>query len=302
MLCKMASLGRSEWPRLFTDAYDEKNFLLFFRVAVSSVALIELASLIPDLRLFFGLSNTIIPQELMYLQTGDFKYLNRFYGFLRETGLLGHFYSVVPYVYALSLLFLLFGLFARYAAIAALALQLLVYQSFSHFNYGYDNFMVMSLFYCAVFPVGKHHSVDGRIFSLSGATTFNYQRVLQIHLAVAYFFSGIAKGLDTGWWNGNSVWRALASLDGAYYLMPAVLLVPVGIGTVLIEILFPFLVYFRKTRKYAVAGMVLLHAGIALLMDLYAFSAIMIVWNIAAFGIPFGKKKEAAHAVQLQPV
>jgi len=290
MSCKKPCLERSKWLGLFASVYDEKNFLFFFRTAVCLVALIELGSLATDLRLFFAPSGTIIPQELMYLQTGDFKYLNRFYSFLLQTGLVDLFYSSAPYLYALSLLFLLFGLFTRYAAVVALMLQLLMYQSFSHFNYGYDNFMTMSLFYCIVFPVGKHHSVDRRLFPRRLETAFNYQRVVQIHLATAYFFSGIAKGLDPGWWNGDSVCRALASLDNAYYLTPAVLLVLVGIGAVLLEFLYPFLVYFRKTRKYAVAGIVLMHAGIAVMMDLYAFSAIMIVWNVAAFGDAFRKE------------
>src|SRR5437762_14164315 len=35
------------------------------------------------------------------------------------------------------------------------------------------------------------------------------QRVLQLHLCVIYFFSGLTKLLGSGWWNGESLWRAL---------------------------------------------------------------------------------------------
>ncbi len=114
--------------------------------------------------------------------------------------------------------------------------------------------------------------------------SLNYRRIIQIHLAIAYFFSGIAKGLDIGWWNGNSVWKAIASVDNSYYSFYPLILTIVGIGTVLLEFSYPFLVYNKKTRKYVIAGVILMHASIAVMMQLYAFSALMIVWNVAAYG------------------
>jgi hypothetical protein len=41
---------------------------------------------------------------------------------------------------------------------------------------------------------------------------------------------------------------------------------------------------FKKTRKFALPAIILMHSSIAIFMGLYAFSAIMIVWNLAAFG------------------
>lgn len=296
MLSRKAYLEQNKWTDLFNSLYDEKNFLFFFRVSISLIALIEIGSLAVDFHYFFGTSGTIIPQELMYLQTSDFKYLHSLYQFLRAEGLTEYFYSGAVYIYVISLIFLLFGLFTRYTAIVVLIFQLIIYRSFSHFNYGYDNFLTMSLFYCVVFPVGKYYSIDSKLFSRATEIRFNYQRVIQIHLMIAYFFSGIAKALDSGWWNGNSVWRALASLDNSYYSIPSILLIIVGIGTVLLEFLYPFLMYFRISRKYALLGILLMHTCIAVMMGLYAFSAIMIVWNIAAFGDVF--KKEDEHEVQ----
>ncbi|MEO1033806.1 MAG: hypothetical protein AAFX55_20655 [Bacteroidota bacterium] len=269
---------------IFVRDGGEISFLVFFRMGIALIALIELASLYMDLPSFFSLSETLIPQELMYLQFGDFMYLHSFYEFLETHGLTGIFYKLSVPTYIIALVCLFLGLFTRYVAGIALILQLIIFRSFGPFNYGYDFFLTMSLFYCLVFPVGHYFSLDAKIFKRSKDVSFNYRRVLQIHLAIAYFFSGIAKGLDVGWWNGNSVWKAITSVDNSFYSFYPVLLTIVGIGTVLLEFSYPFLVYKKGTRKYVITAIILMHASIAMMMGLYAFSAMMIVWNVAAFG------------------
>jgi cytochrome c biogenesis protein CcdA len=90
--------------------------------------------------------------------------------------------------------------------------------------------------------------------------------------------------LDIGWWNGSSVWSAIATVDNKYYSIPSAILMIVGISTVLIEFLYPFLIIFSATRKYALIAIIIMHTGIAIVMGLHTFSAIMIMWNLAAFG------------------
>jgi hypothetical protein len=251
---------------------------------VSLIAIIEIASLAADFPYLFSAANTIIPQELMYIQTGYFKYIYPLYQYFKSNHLSWYFYQGAVCCYIISLIFLLTGTLTRYAACTALVFQLLIFKSYSPFNYGYDNFLTMSFFYCVVFPVGKYYAVDYKLFKRSQVITFNYQRVLQIHLATAYFFSGIAKALDIEWWNGNALRSAIASVDNVYYAIPPVILMIAGIGTIVLELFYPFFVLFKTTRKYTIAGVILMHISIAIVMDLYAFSAIMIVWNIVAFG------------------
>ncbi|UGU16864.1 hypothetical protein LS482_03090 [Sinomicrobium kalidii] len=295
MLSKKVLFLYSKLKKLFEADGNEKSFLVFFRLSISSVAIIELASLIRDLPLFFSSSRTLIPQELIYIESGYFRYLHPLYQFVEKNGLSEIFYPTVVTIYIIALILLLTGLFTRYAAGTALLLQLIIFRSFTPFNYGYDYFLTMSLFYCVIFPVGYFFSIDQKVFKLSLRCDFNYRRVLQIHLAMAYCFSGIAKGLDAGWWNGNSVWKALASADNSYYAFPSEILIVIGIGTVLLEFLYPFLVLKKVTRKYAITAIILMHAGIAITMNLYAFSIMMIVWNIAAYG-RLTTKKIITHA------
>lgn len=261
---------------------------------VSFIAIIEFASLAKDLAVLFSPTQTILPQELIILQSGYFRYLYPFYQFLKDQQLIEYFYSGAIYSYVIVLFFLLFGLFTRYAAFVALILQLIIFKSFSPFNYGYDNFLTMSLFYCVVFPVGRYYSLDSLIFKFKSKIHLNYKRVIQIHLTIAYFFSGFAKALDSGWWDGNSVWKALVSVDNSYYTLSPLILILAGIGTVLLELSYPVLMCFRKSRGYALIAVILMHSSIAIFMGLYAFSAIMIAWNIAAFGdLDSVTKKEA---------
>jgi hypothetical protein len=52
---------------------------------------------------------------------------------------------------------------------------------------------------------------------------------------------------------------------------------------VLLEVGYPFGIWFNRTRGFWLAGIILLHLGIALFMGMYLFSLIMIVLNAAAF-------------------
>src|SRR5690606_14674384 len=163
----------------------EKEFLVFFRIMVSIVALIEILSLVADLPLLFSSSETILPQELMYLQSGYFKYLHPFYQFLEVQGLTDNFHSTTVFVYITALFLLCFGFFSRLSAVIALILLLIIFRSFAPFNYGYDYFLTMSLFYCFIFPIGKYFSIDSKIFERVNNINFNYRRVIQLHLVIA---------------------------------------------------------------------------------------------------------------------
>ena len=78
--------------------------------------------------------------------------------------------------------------------------------------------------------------------------------------------------------------NAVSFINNSFYSFSPALLLIVGIGTVFLEFSYPFFVYRKNTRKYTIAAIILMHASIAVMMDLYAFSALMIVWNVAAFG------------------
>ena len=193
---------------------DNFEYLLFFRVAVCVVALADLATLAGDFDLFFSENGTLIPQELLYLFTEHFFYLNPLYEFLAENGLTGTFYAVTPWLYVLSLVCLATGIHARLFAFCAIILQLIIFKSFPVYNYGYDQFLTMSLFYCFIFPVGKVHSLQNLISKKKREIKhkFNYQYVILLHLSIVYLFAGLAKIVSKTWWNGEAIWRSLSTI------------------------------------------------------------------------------------------
>lgn len=187
---------------------------------------------------------------------------------------------------------LFFGLLSRFAAIAAWFLYLATSKSGNLMTYGMDNFVTIGLFYLMLSPLPDRCAIDYQIWNrrLKDRHLLGFfQRVLQLHLCLIYFSSGLAKSLGSGWWNGTSLWRALNSppfdvlsthvLASLSWLLPAI-----GISVCILELGYPILIWPKQTRLIWFVGMVAMHAAIGLTMGLYLFALIMIVLNLAAFG------------------
>ena len=162
--------------------------------------------------------------------------------------------------------------------------------------------MTIGLFYLMLCPLPDRYSLDRRLWK--GRTPDPqrvgfHQRVLQLHLCLIYFFGGLAKALGAGWWNGNSIWRALTRspfniIPPDFLLQWSVVLPALGIFICLVEIGYPIFIWPKKTRNIWLACVLAMHAGIAAAMGLHLFALIMIVLNLAAFGsdlIPFAFSK-----------
>ena len=101
---------------------------------------------------------------------------------------------------------LIAGLFCRSAAIVAWFFHLSAIKSSALLSYGVDNFTSIGLFYLMLSPLPDHLALDSRWRKWPPKKTqlqSFWQRVLQLHLCVIYFFSGLTKLLGSGWWNGE---------------------------------------------------------------------------------------------------
>jgi hypothetical protein len=104
-----------------------------------------------------------------------------------------------------------------------------------------------------------------------------------------YFFSGIAKCLGPGWWNGTNLWRALTrppfDLISADTLVRFKYFLPIaGVAVWSLEIGYPFFIWHRRLRRPWLIAILLMHVGVGITMGMYLFASIMIVLNLAAFG------------------
>jgi hypothetical protein len=117
-----------------------------------------------------------------------------------------------------------------------------------------------------------------------------WRRVLQIHLCFVYFFGGLAKFLGSGWWDGSNLWRSLIrppfNLISPDILVRFKYALPVlGISICLIEVGYPVFIWMKKTRFFWLVCILAMHAAIGLTMGMYLFALVMIVLNLAAFGV-----------------
>jgi hypothetical protein len=190
-------------------------------------------------------------------------------------------------------LLLLVGIFSRPAAIIAWFLHLCAAESGGLFAYGADNFMTTGLFYLMLSPLPDRYSLDHRLLNVelrdSQLLGF-WRRVLQVQMCFVYLIGGLAKCLGSGWWNGSNFWRSLTRppfnvispdiLVQFKYALPIL-----GISICLIELGYPFFIWIRKTRFFWLVCTLAMHAAIGLAMGMYLFALVMIVLNLAAFGI-----------------
>jgi hypothetical protein len=207
----------------------------------------------------------------------------------------------VAWVVLLSAGFLLLlGLLSRPAAIVAWFVHLCAAESGGLFAYGADNFMTMALFYLMLSPLPDRYSFDHWVAKTKPSNPHAlgfWRRVLQVHLCVVYFIGGLAKFLGNGWWNGSNLWRSL--IRPPFNLVRPDLLVQfkyalplLGISICLLEMSYPLFICLKRTRRIWLGCILAMHAAIGLLMGLYLFALVMIVMNLAAFGVPNAISRE----------
>lgn len=115
---------------------------------------------------------------------------------------------------------------------------------------------------------------------------FACTRLIQIQMAILYLFSAIEKLRGETWWSGDALWIALTNFEFTN--------IPIGwlaeqywlvnlltYAVLLIEMGYFFLIWGRRTRPWFLALALLLHLGIAVMMGLYFFAAVMIAGHLA---------------------
>ncbi len=168
-------------------------------------------------------------------------------------------------------------------------------------TYGVDWIAASLLFILGVAPVGRALSLDrvraeraakagdleARLPPYSSAWAGACTRLMQIQMAVLFFYSAISKLGSDIWLSGDAVWimfstdeyynRIILDVLASHYWLVNL----ATYGTILIEIAFPFLIWQRNTRPYLLAAAIFLHLQFALLMGLFYFSFLMIMGHMS---------------------
>ncbi|WAS92446.1 HTTM domain-containing protein [Nannocystis punicea] len=196
-------------------------------------------------------------------------------------------------VYVAGLVGMLLGWRTRLCTGAAWLLHLGFMHLAPHTNYGADHFANIFLFYSTVAPGGAFLSLDrraGRASDVPTAGTRLAIRVMQIHLCIAYLLSGTEKAMGHQWHDGEAIWRSLVAqgyelLDFTWLAHVPWLAVASGWLVLVVEIGYAVLIWPARTRRWWVAAVAAMHAGIGVFMGLHVFAGIMIVLTVAMFGV-----------------
>jgi hypothetical protein len=116
-------------------------------------------------------------------------------------------------------------------------------------------------------------------------------RLIQIQLCIIYAYSGFDKARGLTWWKGDAIWYALgntqiASIDFSFLAYTPWLLTILAAITVLWETYFPLLIWVPQIRRYVLLIGFGFHLSIAIMMNLYEFSMVM----LAAYPLFFDEK------------
>lgn len=276
---------------------ESDRWLAILRVGMGLQVLIYACSFLKDWTYLFGMSPGSLglrrlSETLLSLES---RLIPRLGWLIDAGGYFGLSENTVLYLAWFCLLCagggLLIGLASRFWAIIAWFLHLSAAKSGGSISYGVDNFMTIGLFYLMLSPLPDRYSLDRRWRNrrpkqpqLLGF----YRHVLQLHLSVIYFFSGLTKALGSGWWDGSNVWRAL--IRPPFNNVPPEILVrlqwffPIaGISICLLELGYPVFMWMKRTRLPWLTAVVVMHVAIASTLGMYLFGLIMVVLNAAAF-------------------
>jgi hypothetical protein len=239
-----------------------------------------------------GLINRNLAEALLSLESHLVPRLGWFVALGEHVGVGEEMVLSIAWICLLAAAFgLLIGFVCRFSAVVAWLLHLCAARSGTFLAYGVDSFMTIGLFYLMLSPSPDRYSLD---WQLRGVRPKNpqllgfWRRVLQLHLCVIYFFSGLTKAFGSGWWDGSSLWRALIRppfniIDPELLVTWKYLFPVVGMSIWALEIGYPVFIWGSKTRKIWLICICALHAGIGLTMGMYLFALVMIILNVAAF-------------------
>ena len=168
-------------------------------------------------------------------------------------------------------------------------------------TYGVDWILGSLLLILCLAPIGRAMSLD-RVRAVRAAKRRNLgatlpqfcspwtgacTRLIQIQMAVLFFYSAVTKLPRFEWVDGSALW-VVFTLDE--YYSPLILKVLASqywlantgtYATILIELAFPFLIWQKATRPYLLADALVLHALFAVFLGLYYFSFVMMMGHMS---------------------
>lgn len=275
----MTSTINNKLQKFFFEELTNQHWSVFFRQSIGILLILHLLAVLPDFETLYS-STGYIPSDIMdvfipnYLIT-----LPKIVNYLQSFGI-EEFETLLGFriIYVTLGIFLILGKRTQVIAFILLLMQIAMIKGSGFYAYGIDFFVSMSLVYLILIPTNNKEKTP-------------YRRLFQIHLSILYFLSGLGKVVGFNWWNGESIWKAINlpfanqdfQFNFSFLVENPILLIIIGWATIIIEIAYPIFIWNPKTRNLWLFLTIAMHIGIALVLNLYFFSAMMIIWNLTNF-------------------
>jgi len=280
------SLARG-WHEFFHAPRDTRVCAIV-RIAFAALVLVHWAVLYPDLELWYG-ENGVLPAAVAREDAGPLRWSLLWH--LPETSatLQACFWIAVGNTVLLGV-----GLLPRLNA-ACVLVWLISFQNRNRFILdGEDATMRLLALYLMLMPCGASWSANSLLLRWWKGTQESQTerhvkpawglRLLQIQMAVIFLAAGLTKIGDDAWLDGTAMYY-VARLDDYFGRLPTPAWLfdqpwSVAVATwsvVLGELLVPVCIWFRQTRRFALAAAVLFHLANEWTMHLFLFHWLMLV-------------------------
>lgn len=264
--------------------YDSNNSQLFSKI-ITILALINIFAVLPDIFTIYSKYGFFDEELNKHIISPNTIFINEISNILLSLGIKYEFAFISIFlIYIISLIAVLFNYSRLFFSIIIVFLHTVFINSSDFLCYGADYMISFLLYINIFFCIEKYVSKEN--FNLIFSFTI---RLVQIQLCVIYFFGGFGKILGYDWYTGDAVWLSLnhymneSVLNLVSKYTPKFVYQFVSIHILLIELFYPILVYFKKTRKWVIIDIIVLHVGISIMIGLHTFSLAMIILNLLAF-------------------
>lgn len=195
-------------------------------------------------------------------------------------------FNGVPLINVITLILAIFYAFGigKYLTAVLLFFSYLIYfEPFLDVGNGGDNLLYFILIYMSFANSYKYFTLKNTYKLNFFSNTISNLASLSImfHLCLIYFVSGVHKLNSDVWFNGVAtyyIWqleRFNAPINDLFYKNSFIIAMSTYV-TILFEILFPFLIWFKKVRPLFLILGILLHLGIYFTMMIYDFEILFI--------------------------
>jgi hypothetical protein len=257
------------WKRFWFKP-DTGHTLGLFRIALGLLVVIIVALDGPQWERFYGVNATLPLSDAIMANKG---YTHSILSILASPSYIWACYLTL----LLSAICLTLGLLTRAASVIVYLVWISMFHRNPFWINGEDAVINMLLFFAMFAPLGFRYSIDSvlsreprGIHVVRSAWSL---RLIQLSVVMIYIFSLPAKYMDDiAWRDGSAIYYV--SLSTRWFRFPEInifhslyLSVIATYATLAVELTFPLLVWFKRTRTFALISITVLHLGVAALLS-----------------------------------